>query len=282
MALTILVGALPFYISPAHASVYTMSQDSSSSKNRWLDDYHTPVGFTYGVKASINTTYLWRGLNCGALNIQPSANIGYGGLYAEMWWNIGTTDWQMKTFLPEMDISVGFARWGVNVYVVYIHNFDCGLFDFSNRSDGTGNRLEVDLRYTVSSKLPLSFLWASRVCASDGYWNSEGKWVRAYSSYAEISYTHTFPYELSLYGAIGITPWRGIYTYSQNGFEVCNIEVRLRKDWELSARCGLALQGAFAIHPSGLAADPSTAHWKPYSPGNQTINANIGVEIYLK
>ena len=239
------------------------------------------MGFTYGAQARVQAAYLWRGLYAGGANIQGSVNVGYGGLYADMWWNIGVTDMTFQQFQPEVDFSLGFARWGLDIYALYIHNFNCGFFDFHNYPDH-GNVLELDLRYTVSSKLPLSILWATRVSAADGYLNAAGDTVRAYSSYIELSYTHHFPYAISLYGAVGITPWRSLYTHFEQGFGVVNIDIRLRKDWSLSEHCGMMLQAQFAMNPSRLAADLSTAEWHPSGPHRQSINANIGLGFYLK
>lgn len=278
VALIVSIGALPFLFSaPAHAH-----EIETVSKNQWLDDYSQPVGLTYSAQATINAAYLWRGLYVGGMNLQTSASVGYGGLYVDLWWNIGTTDWRFNTFQPEVDVTIGFNRWGINASILLVHNFNCGFFDFSNRVGRGGNSLEASLRYTVSSKLPLSFLWATRVSATDGYINQTGDTVRAYSTYAELSYTHPLPYGLSIYGAIGITPWKSVYTGYQRDFAVQNIEIRIRKDWELSQRCGLRMQGALSINPSGLAADKTTAQWKPYTPDKQTINANILVGVYLK
>lgn len=267
-------GALPFlFYAPVHAE--------ESKENKWLDDYSAHVGLTYNAELTLNSTYLWRGLCLGALNIQPTASIGYGGAYATMWWNIGTFDWSFARVQPEIDIIFGFARWGIDASVMYVHSFDRAFFDFSNHPDG-GNGLEVRLRYTVSSKLPLSIFWATRVGASDGYLNDTGDTIRAYSSYAEISYTHHFPYDISLYGAVGITPWKSFYTGYKGNFAVQNIELRLRKDWSLHERCGLMLQGTLSINPSALAADKTTAQWHPLAMTNQSVNANLTVGVYLK
>lgn len=295
MALVILIGALPFLF---YASAYAGEKkpitapstegkeeckeySAGKVKSDWLDDYSHPVGLTYNAQATLNAAYLWRGLYVGAANLQASANVGYGGLYIDMWWNIGTTDWRFKTFQPEVDVTVGFSRWGLNASVMLVHNFNCGFFDFSNRIGG-GNSFEASLRYTVSSKLPLSILWATRVSAADGYLNASGDTVRAYSTYAEISYTHPFEHGWSLYGAIGITPWKSVYTGYQRDFAVQNIEVRVRKDYDLSSRCGLKLQCVLSVNPSALASDKSTAQWKPYSPSSQSVNANVCVGVYLK
>ena len=276
------IGVMPFLIyTPAYAHV----KDSTSAASKWFDDYRKPVGFTYGLSATVNANYLWRGLYAGGLSFQPDANVGYGGLYADMWWSLGATDWVFRKFQPEVDVTIGFARWGLDVYVLYIHNFDCNFFDFRNYPSGgscAGNRLEIDVKYTLSSKIPLTITWATRVAASDGYTNAAGDTIRAYSSYAEISYTHHLPYEMSISAAVGLTPWKSLYTGYQRDFAVCNVSVGLRKDWSLSEHCGLMLRGLLVINPSALAADQSTAQWKPASPGAQSVNANIGVGVYWK
>ena len=285
MLRALFVRALPF-IFFAHVPAYVHAQEVSekqeaSVENKWLDDYRKPVGLTYGAQATLQTTYLWRGMFAGATNIQVDANVGYGGLYLDMWWNIGTTDWRFAQFQPEVDFSLGFARWGLNIYALYIHNFNCGFFDFSNYTD-KGNRFELDASYTVSSKLPLRFQWATRVSAADGYFTEQGDLKYAYSSYAEISYTQALPHDLSLYGAVGMTPWKSCYTGYKSGFAVVNIDIRLRKDWTLNKYCGMMLFGQLVLNPYALASDKHAAEWHPQNPGGQGINANIGAGIYLK
>ena len=295
IVLIILIRALPFIFSThAHAEntadiqpdeINTGQSDEYShlsGASRWLDDYRKPVGLTYDAKATLNASYLWRGMYAGGLNLQAEAEVGYGGLYLNMWWNIGTYDWQFNSFQPEVDLSLGFNRWGLNVYLMYMHFFDCRFFDFTNYTTDIGNRMELNVRYTLSSKLPLSILWATRVAAADGYLNAAGDTVRAWSSYLELSYTHKFKYDISLFGAVGITPWKSLYTFFTRDFGVVNIDVRLRKDWSLSKHCGLMLQGQVMINPTLLAADPRTAQWHPYTPDAQTVNANISVGVYLK
>lgn len=274
LALTFIVGALPFTnYAPAYAQ--------ESERSRYLDDYRQQVGLTYGASATIQTTYIWRGLYAGGANIQLDANVGYGGLYADLWWNIGTTDWAFSKFLPEVDISLGFKRWGLNVYLLYIHNFDCGFFDFANYA-GRGNRLEVNARYTVSSKIPLTISWGTRISAADGYINDRGELKFAYSSYAEIAYTQALPYDLSLSGAIGFSPWKSVYSFYEGDFVVNNIALSLRKDWSVSEHCGLMLSGHLVLNPSSIAADKHRAEWHPKSPGLQAVNANIALGVYLK
>ena len=266
------IGALPFifcahtYAREAKGESQEPRAESREAKreSKWLDDYKKPVGFTYGVDVRVQANYLWRGLYAGGFNLQADANVGYGGLYLDMWWNIGATDWTFSTFQPELDLSLGFSRWGLNIYALYIHNFNSGFFDFHNYPD-KGNRVELNLQYTVSSKLPLSFRWGTRVAASDCYLNAAGDTIRAYSSYAEISYTHHFRDGWSAFGAIGMTPWKGCY--NPNGAALQNIEFRLRKDWTVSKRCGMMVQGQIAVSPMAL---------------KNVINVNAAVGVYLK
>jgi hypothetical protein len=303
LALVLCIGALPFVDSAsayaqeavneltnegvnelANEGVNELANEGKKEESKWLDDYSQPVGFTYGVNANLNSAYLWRGLYAGGPNIQASANIGYGGGYIGVWCNLGVEGWVFKRFQPEVDISIGFNRWGLNVFLLYIHNFNCGFFDFNNYTldDGIGNRLELDVRYTVSSKIPLSFLWATRLSAADGYINEAGEVVRAWSSYAELSYTQKLPLGLSLYGAVGITPWRSGYTAYERGFSVVNVDVRLRKDWSISTHCGMMLMGQITLNPSEIALNRTSIYWHPINPWKQSINLNVTYGIYLK
>lgn len=282
VAPVLFIGALPFLFSArAYAGEEKSEATPPKAENKWLDDYSKPVGLTYNAEAKLQTTYLWRGLYCGGANIQGSADVGYGGLYLEMWWNIGVTDWAFKRFQPELDLSLGFSRWGLDVYLLYVHNFNCGFFDFNNYAD-KGNRLEVNVRYVVSSKLPLGVHWGTRVSAADGYLNAAGEVVRAWSSYAAIFYTQKLPYDLSLYGEIGITPWKSRYTNFQGDFAVNNITIRLRKDWSVSKHCGLMLMGQLTINPYLAAADKSSVEWHSFDPSRQSVNVNVGFGAYLK
>ena len=75
-----MIGALPFF-----------NNASASAREG--------EGLTYSAQATLNAAYLWRGLYVGAANLQASASVGYGGLYADLWWNIGTTDWRFNISL---------------------------------------------------------------------------------------------------------------------------------------------------------------------------------------
>ena len=300
LALVLCIGALPFVNNAsayaqeavneltnegvnelANEGVNELANEGKKEKSKWLDDYSQPVGLTYGVNAKLNAAYLWRGLYAGGPNIQASGNIGYGGGYIDLWCNLGVEGWVFKRFQPEVDISLGFNRWGLNVFLLYIHNFNSGFFDFNNYHDH-GNRLELNVRYTVSSKIPLSFLWATRMSAADGYLNEAGELVRAWSSYAELSYTQKLPFGMSLYGAVGISPWRSVYSHYEREFSVVNVDIRLRKDWSISEHCGMMLTSQITLNPSEIAANRTSVYWHPINPSKQSINLNVTYGVYLK
>lgn len=278
MALTFFVGALPFInYASAHAKEEVEKQQSTTD---WLwEDYRKPVVLTYSAQVKLNSMYSWRGFYAGGLNIQPEASVGYGGAYIETWWNIGSLDWKFTGILPEMDWKVGFSRWGVDLSLLYIHFLDGDRFDLGYESS---NALELALRYTLSNKVPVSILWATRVAGPDGRVTAAGDTVRAYSTYVEVSYKHLFPYGLSLYGAFGFSPWRSLYSDFKYNFAVQNIEIRLRKDWSVSPHCGLMLQGQFTIVPWLIADNPNNAKWNFDDPFDQAINANLSFGVYLK
>ena len=93
-----MIGALPFFNnasasaregegksreSRVESQELRVESQESRVESEWLDDYSQPVGFTYSAQATLNAAYLWRGLYVGAANLQASASVGYGGLYAD-------------------------------------------------------------------------------------------------------------------------------------------------------------------------------------------------------
>lgn len=287
VALALIVGALPFLFPLTADARIPKKQDFGERRvdkvGPWLDDPHEKIGFTYGAWAQLQTNYIWRGMYIGGLSLQGSADVGYGGLYLDMWWNLGADDYAFTGFQPEMDLTLGFSRWGLDLSVMYVYNFNKSLFDFHNYAPGQGgNGLEVRARYTVSSKLPLSILWATRVSAKDGFINADGDLQRAYSSYLELSYTHHFDCDVSLFGALGITPWRSMYTNYEGGATVCNLQMGCTKSWQVSKHCGLRLTAQLMMNPYYLAhRDMADKYFDSRQLGCPALNGNIGFGVYL-
>ena len=215
------------------------TDDSATPKNKWLNDYPKHVGFSWSVNATLTSNYLWRGLYCGGPSLQADATVGYGGFFANMWWNVGATDWTFTAFNPELDLSIGFSRWGLSVYYIHCFYFDTyqdgtpsKLFDFKNYPRGGGGATgEWRVAYRVSDRLPLSCLIGVRTFSRDGYM-VDGELKRAYSTYIELGYDFALGENWQLDARVGMTPAKSLYTGFEGDFAVTLVGLKLHKTWE--------------------------------------------------
>ena len=207
--------------------------------------------------ATMTSNYIWRGLYCGGPSLQLDATIGYAGFYANMWWNVGATDWTFTGFNPEVDLQIGFARWGLNINYLHCFYFDqysdgtpTRFFDFSNYPRGGGGTTgEWRISYRVSDKIPLSCLVAFRTLGRDGYYEDaslqfserpmgyslekKGELKRAYSTYIELGYDFDLTQDWLLAARVGVTPAKSLYTRFQGDFAVTMLQLKLTKTWTL-------------------------------------------------
>ena len=82
------------------------------------------LGITFEVGADVVSSYLWRGYNLGGISIQPSATFGWKGLYVCGWANIGADNWTFEDLNPELDITIGYDNFGVQVDLTHLHYFN--------------------------------------------------------------------------------------------------------------------------------------------------------------
>ena len=205
--------------------------------------------------ATMTSNYIWRGLYCGGPSLQLDATIGYAGFYANMWWNVGATDWTFTGFNPEVDLQIGFARWGLNINYLHCFYFDqysdgtpTRFFDFSNYPRGGGGTTgEWRISYRVSDRIPLSVLVACRTFSRDGYYEDaslqlselpmdieeKGELKRAYSTYIELGYDFDLTQDWLLAARVGVTPAKSLYTRFQGDFAVTMLQLKLTKTWKL-------------------------------------------------
>ena len=207
--------------------------------------------------ATMTSNYIWRGLYCGGPSLQLDATIGYAGFYANMWWNVGATDWTFTGFNPEVDLQIGFARWGLNINYLHCFYFDqysdgtpTRFFDFSNYPRGGGGTTgEWRISYRVSDRIPLSVLVACRTFSRDGYYKDaslqfserpmgysleeKGELKRAYSTYIELGYDFDLTQDWLLAARVGVTPAKSLYTRFQGDFAVTMLQLKLTKTWTL-------------------------------------------------
>ena len=252
-------------------------------KEYWLPDYKEKVGLMYGFNFDVISNYIWRGFYVGSLGFQTDVTIGYGGLYMNMWWNIDATDWKFKALNPEVDFSIGFSRWGLNIYFIHMYYFDhyadgkmSRFFDFGNHGPGEGGTTsEWRISYRVSDNLPLSILLCTRTFGRDGYYKN-GELKRAYSSYIELGYDFKLPYDLCLAARLGMTPWTSCYTGFKGTFAVCNISARLNWTYELSSHWNVSPFAHLMLNPYDLSHDVAI------NGKNNPVLWNIGCSFQLK
>lgn len=268
MALCVM--ATPFYITTrAHAQEARseergtrdeIRETRSEERDSWRQQYRLEDGWyelakdsmvlKWGAGGSLNANYIWRGMYCGGLCVQPEIEVGFEGFRAGMWWNIGATNWEMRVLNPEVDVYLSYTRWGLTFTLMEMYYFDhyqdgtrSRFFDMGNHGPGEGGvTTEVRLKYRISDRLPLSVLWCTRFNGRDGYYETRNEKQetrteelrRAYSTYIEIGYDFSLPWELTLEARLGITPWRSLYTGYKGGFSFVNTNVRLTRSWEVA------------------------------------------------
>ena len=225
--------------------------------------------FAWYAHAELDANYLWRGLYCGGLSLQTEAEVSYYGAYFNMWWNVGTTDWNwgkrdssgkpLTGINPEVDLSIGYRWRGLTVLFMYMYYFDrypdgrmSRAFDWRNHGPGEGGvTTEWRVAYRISDKVPLRLLWCTRTFGRDGYY-SEGQLKRAYSTYIEARYDQPLPHDFVLSGVIGVTPWRSMYTGFEKKFAVVNLSIEAGKSWHVKDGYTLDVGGVVMFNPSSV------------------------------
>lgn len=261
------------------------------------------VEFAYDAGAEVVSAYLWRGQYNGGLSFQPDLEIGYDGEHTGLrvgaWASLGATDWKFQTgldkdeeglnpntyFLPELDVMANFNFFGAQVGMTHYQYFVPEAKD--------NYQLEVTAGYNFEDLLgvPLHITW-NTIVAGDDYnvteagEDEEGEMQynekRAYSSYLEIGYDHTFEsVGITLSGAIGMSPWTSDFYYNE-GFKVVNLSLRLEKEWEFDA-CSLSLFAQGSLNPSldNAETKPYVNKAGDYKLCEQPLNGAIGLGVWF-
>ena len=225
--------------------------------------------FKWYARAEIDANYVWRGLYNGGLSLVAEAEVSYYGFFANTWWNVGATDWKwgkkdaagkaVTGLNPEVDISLGYRWRGLSVLFMHMYYFDhyadgrmSRYFDWNNYAPGGGGvTTEWRISYRISDKVPLRLMWCTRTFGRDGYMQN-GELKRAYSTYIEARYDQPLPYDITLSGVIGLTPWRSMYTGFEKEFAVVNLSVGLSKSWQIAKGYSVDIGGVLMFNPSSM------------------------------
>ena len=267
--------------------------ETIAPESQWLNESPKYSRFSWSANATLTSNYLWRGLYCGGPSLQVDATVNYAGFFANMWWNIGATDWAFTDFNPELDLMIGFSRWGLNINYLYCFYFDTypdgtptRFFDFRNHPRGGGGTTgEWRVSYRISDKIPLSLLVAFRTFGRDGYYEeaigqegdeAEMELKRAYSTYIQLAYDFDLTQDWLLAARVGITPAKSLYTRYEGNFAVTMVNLELTKTWQLKYG-SVAAFAEVMLQPWQLTKDNLI---KPIGEaGDQKLNLAVGCTI---
>lgn len=289
-------------------------------------------GFAYDAGAEVVTSYLWRGIYNGGLSFQPDFAVGWDSEHTSFrfgtWWSLGASDWRFvkgkeKTddynpntyFIPELDVYANVNLWGVTLGMTHYYyfggsNFWSGGKIAKVKEEGNTSQTELSLGYDFETLLgiPLTVTWNTMVSGDDGYFKNptisaagdiEGEWTRAYSTYIEVAYKHTWErVGVSLSAAVGFSPWKSLYTDMDwlsiddetgdlvdegKSFAVNNITARLEKEWSLGDDdCTISVFAQGMLNTCNL--DKYTVHVKAAGDDKlyvQKLNGCIGMSVWF-
>ena len=194
------------------------------------------------VCADIVSQYVWRGLDCGNISIQPTLGIGYKGFSLSAWGNVGVSSDDTK----ELDLTAAYSIGGFNVGITD-YWFNTGGLDpdgryFKYDAHGTNHIFEANIGYDFGFA---SLQWFTNFAGND-YKAEDGK--RAYSSYMEV----VVPFKLSAIewtATAGAVPFASGNVYNTSGFAVTNLTLKATKDIKVTDSFTIPVFGQIAANP---------------------------------
>lgn len=249
------------------------------------------IGLSIEVGTDIVSSYLWRGLNLGGISIQPSVTIDWKGLYVSGWANIGADNWTFENINPELDITIGYDNYGLQVDLTHLYYFGGDAYfprgGFKAQEQESYTTMEAHAGFHLGDlieKIPFSVDWYTTIYGDDCYLNDEGKWQRAWSTYIEVGYAFELPLGIMLNTSVGFTPWRGMYSYYEEVWKnaqtvaINNVHLRVEREFEFK---GIAF-GAWAecmLNCYGI--DKTNVTTELINKENQRLNWGIGGCLYF-
>ncbi len=252
-------------------------------------------GLSFEVGADIVSSYIWRGQNLGGLSLQPSITLGWQGVYLSGWWNVGADNWRFQNFNPEMDLTVGFDRWGAQVDLTHYYYFGgesflAGNCDMTIEDNAARSTMELHAGFhlgDIVENVPLYIDWYTTVLGGDGYLtdpNDANTLKRAYSTYIQIGYDFELPFGTIIAARVGLTPWRGAYSRYEEVWKnagtvaLTNLNLRVEHAFELGDFT-LSVFAEGMLNCYGI--DKSNVITKVTERSEQRLNGCIGGSFYF-
>ena len=255
------------------------------------DREYEELGLTFEVGADWVSSYLWRGQNIGGMAIQPMVSLDWKGLYVSGWANIGADNWSFEELNPELDITIGYDNFGLAVDLTHLNYFGgdpyFGKGGFKAQEQTTSSTMEVHAGFHVGDlieKFPLSLDWYTTIYGDDCYQDENGEWQRAWSTYIQLGYQFELPLGMTLDTRVGLTPWRGMYSFYEEVWEdaktvaINNINLRLQREFELK-HIYLGVWGEMMLNCYGI--DKTNLTTTLEDKENQRLNWCIGASLYF-
>ena len=197
--------------------------------------------------------YLWRGVRYYGddLAIQPYANYSITDkLSFGVWATTNVTskadsyfefDWSIAYQIsPILSVTLADYYWPATK-----KNEDWERSSYFDYSDGSAKTLDLSLLFDFSEKgVPIDFTWSTFIGGGD-YKGDEDNRTRAYSSYAEVGYTHSFDkpgIDVRPFVGAAVLNEGGYYGTDANGnagFTFTNVGLNIAKEFKISENYSL-------------------------------------------
>ena len=190
------------------------------------------------IAADFVSQYIWRGLDCGHVSIQPTLGIAYKGFSLSAWGSVGFKSEDTKEF----DLTASYTTGGLTVAVTDYWFDDPEPRYFYYNAHSTSHVFEASVAYDFGL---LSAAWYTNFAGNDGLTPS-GK--RAYSSYVEVN----APFRLATCewtGTVGAVPYATTF-YDTSDFAVTNVALKASKDIKITDTFSIPLFGQVIANPS--------------------------------
>lgn len=190
------------------------------------------------IAADFVSQYIWRGLDCGNVSVQPTLGVAYKGFSLSAWGSVGFKSEDTKEF----DLTASYTTGGLTVAVTDYWFDDPEPRYFYYNAHSTSHVFEASVAYDFGL---LSAAWYTNFAGNDGLNKSQ---KRAYSSYAEVN----VPFRLATCqwtGTVGAVPYATSY-YDTSGFAVTNIALKASKNIKITDTFAIPLFAQVIANPS--------------------------------
>jgi hypothetical protein len=189
--------------------------------------------------ADIVSSYIWRGIDCGGVSIQPSASVAYKGLSLGAWASVGLEAADTK----ELDFTLSYATGGLSIavtdYWFYPSDEASQVGYFTYDSDYTQHLFEGTIAYDFGA---IALSWNTNFAGND-YRKACGD--IAYSTYIGASVPFTLG-GIEWAAELGLTPWEGAYADKLN---ITNLSLVAAKEIPFSDSFALPVFGQISFNP---------------------------------